>query len=82
MHYPPAPYMQCQHSPNQMPQVADQFWHTIHQHYSSQGSNNSTTPSQQYNTNGQDRNRQEIKPQTIQIAEYSIQNSSASVMTR
>eukprot|EP00957_Ditylum_brightwellii_P132265 10085720-Ditylum_brightwellii.AAC.1 len=65
-----------------MPQVADQFLHIIHQHYSSQGSNDSTTPSQQYITNGQGRNQQEIKPQTIQMTEHSIQNASASMKTR
>eukprot|EP00957_Ditylum_brightwellii_P137157 10457357-Ditylum_brightwellii.AAC.1 len=81
-HYPQAPYMQSQYSPNQMPQVADQFWHIIHQHYSSQESNSTITPSQQYNTNGQDRNWQEIKPQTVQMTEHSIQNTSANAGTR
>eukprot|EP00957_Ditylum_brightwellii_P023288 1757355-Ditylum_brightwellii.AAC.1 len=78
VHYPPAPYFQSQYTPNQMPPVADQFWHTMHQHYSTQGSNNSITSSQQQNTNGQDRNQQEIIPQTIQMTEHSIQDASAS----
>eukprot|EP00957_Ditylum_brightwellii_P027358 2068126-Ditylum_brightwellii.AAC.1 len=45
-YYPPAPYHSSQYTPTQMSPVADQFWHTMHQYYGTQGSNNTTTLSQ------------------------------------
>eukprot|EP00957_Ditylum_brightwellii_P178797 13619558-Ditylum_brightwellii.AAC.1 len=50
-HYLPAQYHTNQYTTTQMLPVVDQFWHTIHQYYEIQGSNNTMTSSQQL-TNG------------------------------
>eukprot|EP00957_Ditylum_brightwellii_P038796 2932224-Ditylum_brightwellii.AAC.1 len=61
-----------------MPPVVDQFWHIIHQYYGIQGSNNTSTSSQQL-TNDQDGHRQET--QTIQMTEHSRKDVSASTQS-
>eukprot|EP00957_Ditylum_brightwellii_P177927 13552568-Ditylum_brightwellii.AAC.1 len=57
-HYPPSPYHSSKYTPTQIPPVADQFWHTMHQNYGTQGSNNASTSKKQL-TNGQDGHWQE-----------------------